>query len=556
MVVILSIKKNQGLIKYLQKMFCIIFQGPKNLISLIIIITIAGISDIAEIHAQNAGYIKGKTIDLKTTKPLPFVTVTLKKNILGVHSNAEGDFKFMTGPEFMTDSLIFTCIGYKRCAVYYNDLSSTEVNIIKMEPSVYELDEVRIVASRNMLSARRIVARAISNIRWNYPRDPFNYVAYYRDYQKKNNDYLNLNEAIIQVVDGGFRTKSIQNRYKLLDFRINVEFPRINISHYYDTLTSPYYGISDKFIEGAFLPDQGGNELFILMVHDAIRNFNVGSFTFVNTFSRDFLVNHSFTGMTGVFNDNLLLYKISFIANPKLYSDSLTIYGDIYIQPEDYSIHKLDYYGAYIQKGYNKKEMFNIKTEYGYENAVDSKMCLRYISFNNSFNVIDTTDISYFRILRSYFQVNSPILDFSYPTKLFIEFNNKIDPKTANDSSCYEIFIDGNPARISKIDVGETKVMLNLESVAGVGKNDKEGISKSRVVFVKNIRDINGRMLDERKFIEYYQFRELFIQEYNNSFPYSDSCFIVDKPLIENCVEGLPYGKKYWMNSPVNIKNE
>ena len=35
---------------------------------------------------------------------------------------------------------------------------------------------------------------------------PFNYVAYYRDYQIKNNTYTNLNEAIVRVLDSGFET--------------------------------------------------------------------------------------------------------------------------------------------------------------------------------------------------------------------------------------------------------------------------------------------------------------------------------------------------------------
>ena len=519
----------------------------------IVIVRIAGVD---EIKAQSTGYLRGKIVDSRTSKPLPFSTVTLKKNLLGVHSNADGDFRISESSEFQSDSLIITCIGYNRYALAYKDLKSKEVNLIKLMPFVYKLDEVQIVASKNMMAARRMVTKAIRNIRSNYPRDRFSYVAYYRDYQKREDQYLNLNEAIIQVEDNGFQTKSVLNKYRLLDFRINSEFPVTMISPYYDTLSSPFFGLRNKFIEGATLPDQGGNEMFILMVHDAIRNFNTGSFSFVNTFSRDFLVNHSFTGMSKVFNDDLMLYKISFVTNHRLTGDSLTVYGDIYIQPEDFSIHKLDYYGGYLRKGKEKKEMFNIKTEYGYE--AGSKMFLRFVSFNNTFNVIDTNDISYFRILKSYFLTNSPIIDFSYPTTLFIEFNNKIDPRTANDTNYYKIIIGGKSARIKKIDVGETKVMLNLEAIENRSNRtgEAEELSPDRLVYVNNIRDINGRKLDERKFIEYYQYRELFVQEYNSKMQLGDSCLIIDKPLNQNCITGLPGDKKYWMNSPTNIKND
>jgi len=46
---------------------------------------------------------------------------------------------------------------------------------------------------------------------------------------------------------------------------------------------------------------------------------------------------------TTVLNNNLLLYKIDFRAKPFVAGDSLTVSGAIYIQPSDYSIHKLEY---------------------------------------------------------------------------------------------------------------------------------------------------------------------------------------------------------------------
>ncbi len=53
------------------------------------------------------------------------------------------------------------------------------------------------------------------------------------------------------------------------------------------------------------------------------------------------------------------------------------------------------------------KEMFNVDIEYGHENSVDSLMCLKYVSFNNIFEVVDKDDSTCFRILKASLDTNS-----------------------------------------------------------------------------------------------------------------------------------------------------
>ena len=77
------------------------------------------------------------------------------------------------------------------------------MNNLKLMPNIYGLKEVKVIARRKKLNSEAIVARAIKNIKKNYPVNPFSYVSYYRDYQKDSINYLNLNEAIIQTLDKG-----------------------------------------------------------------------------------------------------------------------------------------------------------------------------------------------------------------------------------------------------------------------------------------------------------------------------------------------------------------
>lgn len=495
------------------------------------------------LFSQPTNYFNGKVINSATNVPLPFATVILKDNKQGVYTNADGDFRIICDPKFQSDSVIVTCIGFKRVGFSIKKLNDKEINKIYLTPVTYLLGEIKVLASKKKLRAETIIRRAIHNISRNYPNMPFNYISYYRDYQKKNENYINLNEAIVQTYDSGFSQLSTLNKYRLLDFRLNTDFQRMNISPFYDTIFSIENDCQNKFIKYAKLPDQGGNELFILMVHDAIRNFKAESFSFIHSFSRDFIANHVFTGITQVFNNNLILYKISFKAKPLLTGDSIKITGDIYIQPKDYSIHKLEYSGYYLLKGNLDKKMFNIDVEYGYENSIGSLMCLKYISFNNIFNVVDTCDTTYFRVIKSHLDKK----DLSNST-LILEFSNAPDVKSASNKDCYEVFFEDKKVKIININVVDKKVIINIKP--------ETGESPRITVSVRNIIDKNGNILNKKKNLEFYQYRELFVQEYNKTLPLYDSCYMKNVPLLQNCISKYISNKTYWMNTPINVKTD
>ena len=495
------------------------------------------------LYSQSADFFDGKVINTTTGKPVPFATIKLKNNQIGVYANAEGDFKISRNPEFQEDSILISCIGFKQSSLAYKDLTDSTNNRVNLTPIVYGLGEVKVVASKTKMNSIAIIRRAIAKIKNNYPDKPFSYISYYRDYQKKDGNYINLNEAIIQTLDGGFSTESISNHYRMLDFKRNTEFPRMNISPYYNAFESAEFENTNKTIPKAMLGDQYGNELFILMVHDAIRNFNRRSFSFIETFSEDFIMNHNFSDPSPVYNNNLLLQKISFNGRSRIVGDSLTVSGAIYIQPKDYSIHKLEYTCYYNIKGKGLKEMFHIDTEYGYNNSIDSGMYLKYISFNNLFKVMDNDDDSYFKITDSYLDTERNI-----KATVIITFNHNIDPVTASKRENYEIIVGKKPLKFNSVQVTGKNLYIRFKEEDLKDKRDSIFIS------IKKIKDIYGNILDKRKSIELYQYRELFVQDYNKTLPFKDSCYMQYLPLEQNCISKYSGNFNYWMNTPENIK--
>jgi hypothetical protein len=505
------------------------------------------------VFSQSYGFIDGKVLNSSTKAPVSFATVKLKSNQLGIYANANGDFKISNNPEFQNDSVIISCIGFKQYSLAFKDLKTNLINKILLNPLVYGLGEVKVKGSRKKLSSATIISRAVLNIKNNYPQNAFSYIAYYRDYQKKGENYINLNEAIIQTLDKGFPAQSISNRYRLLDFRKNIEFPRMNLSPFYDPANASYENSLNKSIPEADLGDQNGNELFILMVHDALRNFDARSFSYIETFSKDFLYYHDFSEPSKVLNDNLELYKITFTGKPRMTGYLYLISGAIYIQPKDYSIHKIEYTCSYQQDGKPTKRMFNVEIEYGYEKYIGSPMHLKYVSFNNIFNVIDTTDKSFFRITQSYWSAQtSNVIYPSKPTICF-EFNNRIDPVSAARKENYTVLLKSKAKVITgiidKIYVQDSLMQITLKEPKNVFN-----MRDSCMVNIKNLKDINGDILNKRKTIELYQYRELFVQEYNKTLPFSDSCYMQYLPLEQNCISKFSGANNYWMNTPENIK--
>ncbi len=501
------------------------------------------------LNSQQLGYINGKVIDSKSSEPISHATILLKNSRVGVFTNAEGDFKVLMNPRFQNDSLIITSIGFDRFSIAFKSLKVNDLNTIKLQSATYLVKEVTVKARKKHFNSVTIINRALQAIKKNYPEKPFSLVSYYRDYQKDSSGYLNLNEAIIQTQDAGFSYASDNNRYRLLDFRKNTDFKRVNISPYYYIPESDHSEDSYKKMPMALVGDQFGNELFILLAHDAIRNYNKKEFSFIDTLTQSFIKNHRFSTPEGISNGNIRLLKINFVAKPNLIGDIYYVNGSIYIEPGNYSIHKLEYAASYLDSEKKKHEIYRIEIEYGHESTIESKMYLKYISFNNTFNIPDSTDNNYFRILRSQWRTANPYSDF--PPDLTIEciFNKNIDPVSAMKRAEFEINIGKRKAHINNIRVEGSILYLTLRDDNFRGETNP---GSCKINF-QNLRDINGNLLNKKRDIVIHQYRELFVQECNELLRFQNDCTIQYLPLEKNCISHSTDASRFWMNTPLKI---
>ena len=528
----------------------------------------------SSVVSQQPEYIIGKLMDSVAQEPIAFASIRLKDRALGIISNTDGSFKIPQKFKSYGDTLQISSMGYQQKEVLISTLSIDNPITIYLQTSLFELEETVVRGGKKRrLSAMQIVQRAIENIPKNYPQKLFSTVGYYRDYQLKANEYVNLNEAILEVFDSGFgKIDTTTTLVQIYDYKKNLDFER-------DTLSDdPYdYKRSRKIVDNAFLQKYGGNEFTILRVHDAVRNYKVDSYSFVNRFDIDLLQNHLFSKDKSTYINGEPVYTITFRkSNPSFHTGSVkyNAYGVLYISQHDFAIHKMEYI-VYDERKRTPRGTFNRHKGRGtllfeviseYRRNIN-KMYLNYISFQNSFILWEPPK----------FKIDDILIDLKYEENVVLRdgsikvlYNRIPREDEAVDPENYQVRFNGKRLKIDKVMVFENSASLFLdmtqeeknELIAHLSENEKNPIALNKIlsIDVKPIYDIDGNELNKWEKRDYNQFREYFVQQVkpNTNLPAQGKFMDKRKPIFGDQPIVRPDNfDDYWMNTPLqNIKTK
>jgi hypothetical protein len=510
--------------------------------------------------SYSQGKISCKVIDAKTKEPVVYATVMLKNINRGTHADFNGNFEIPA--KYRTSGVVkISSIGYRTKEVKLSDLKENQTNIIYLSTSNSSLNEVVVKTSKKKkkkLLAKQIVRKAIENILENYPTEPHSYIGYYRDYQQPVGDsyqnavkskepikYVNVHEAIIESFDDGFdsdKLKSKKNQSSLYNYKVNEDFKQDS------TLTIPYDNKSKKYSESVYISPLGGNELNLLDLTNAIRNYDKMSFSFTNVFQKDFIKNHKFQLERIVFSDKVPLYEISFSSISKKTSFDYVANGTIYISNQEFAIHKFNY-NLYYR--YRKNPQYTVTTEYSQKK---DKMYLNYITFNNFF---EANNGNYFKVDKTIFNPKNNSFKISFNRLINL---NSLEPFRRN----FKIYYKGEKLKISNISPSKGNKRTIIISIDKDSKKkiiaekikNKDNYSSYFTFEITDIKDVNGFKIDERASIKMNQYREFFVQEIfeNKSLPLQKNFIDKSLPLSESLIIPLKLENNYWMNTPLKIK--
>ena len=427
------------------------------------------------------------------------------------------------------------------------------------------LEETTLIAKRKRPpSPRKIIKRAIERIPINYSLIPFSYTGYYRDYQEQDGTYFNLNESILKVFDFGIAKRDyLTTQAQIIDYKQSSDFKRD------PALEIPYdYATQNKVIDNAKLFSFGGNEFFILRIHDAIRNYDVKTFSYVDILEKDLVRNHSLKRKKDMEIGDEKLFVIELESTNKDFlreeyatnKDILDIRakGIIYISQTNYAIHKMEYKmldftsrpkSPDAKKRAQPNLLYEIIIEY---QNYGEKMYPNYISVHNAF-----------KVRKSYFKVEDVIFDFTQ-NRFVVKTNNspifsvkKGVPNVVLRMGKRKIPIKNMRNSQSGILIYLDKKQINsiLEDLGGQNSVPDASIKDLFQFEFSNIMDANGNTLNDFVFEEYYQYREFFTQQLQTdsvTLPTKETFMKKDRPIFQSQSIFKPDStQEYWMNSPL-----
>lgn len=162
--------------------------------------------------AQEKVLVTGSVVDAVSGEALPFVTVSLKKQMIGIVTNETGRFDLFIPANLTEDTLVINYMGYK--PQYYKVKSIQSPLNIRLQQSAIGLNEVIVKPQ----PPEFYIKLAILSIKNNYANTPFESHAYYREKVLENKNFVKCNEGIFKTFCPNY-LDTVKSQHQLLLFR-------------------------------------------------------------------------------------------------------------------------------------------------------------------------------------------------------------------------------------------------------------------------------------------------------------------------------------------------
>lgn len=170
------------------------------------------ISGLQTVRAQGPRLVSGQVVHARSKAPLPYVTLSLKKQLIGVITNEDGMFDLYLPEGVADDTLLIHSLGYRHVLLPVRQLGETLK--ISLEEASVLLEEVII----RPLSPESYIRLAMRKIRENYAGNPFQTEAYYREKVLENQTLISQNEGVFRTFHKSY-TDTSGPQHQLLLFR-------------------------------------------------------------------------------------------------------------------------------------------------------------------------------------------------------------------------------------------------------------------------------------------------------------------------------------------------
>lgn len=158
--------------------------------------------------------IKGRVVDKRSGKPLPFATIALLETSLGSITNQQGEFSFKIPLDFPDPMMVISYMGYKRM-VFPVTYPIKEALEIGLEKELVPLQEVII----RYVDPVKLLQDAIKRIPGNYLDEHSTMTAFYRESVKRNEHCMVYSEAVLDVAKGPYASLTSKDHISIVKRR-------------------------------------------------------------------------------------------------------------------------------------------------------------------------------------------------------------------------------------------------------------------------------------------------------------------------------------------------
>ncbi len=263
------------------------------------------------IARQSPIEIKGRVADARNKAPLASANITVNRTGTGTITNGAGDFRLVIPAITPKDTLRVSCLGY---GVQYLALASLQRDAplrIELEPANLDLKEV-VVAAKDPV---KLIKAAIKSIPDNYIIKPHQIRGFYRNTSTRDQDYMQLSEAVFDIFNRGYAEKKDNDLYLIRQRYIRDE----KASHGLDLGLKPSnlfdYDVVKEITHSDIFSDEGlRNHRF--MIRGVVDYKGTPAYEVIFD-QRDGLKRSLYRGKLYIDTDKLVFLSIEYALSPK-----------------------------------------------------------------------------------------------------------------------------------------------------------------------------------------------------------------------------------------------